>query len=179
MRRMIGYRRSNVEPGCLWAPRTCQWSEAITAAGDLVRGGLSMVEHIAVGTLDTAIGVLWMACSERGVCKLVLPHEGAKTALDRWLALHAPAHEPTSTSTLLEQVTAELREYFAGSRRDFTLPLDFRGSSFHRRVWLALTTIPYGRTVSYGALARTLGTPQAARAVGAACGANPVPIIAP
>lgn len=138
-----------------------------------------MVEQIAVGSLDTPIGVLWMACSQQGVCKLIFPREGAEAALDRWLASHMPARELTTTSVLLEQASAELSEYFAGSRNDFTLPLDLRGSSFHQRVWLALTNIPYGRTVSYGALARMLGTPKAARAVGAACGANPVPIIAP
>jgi O-6-methylguanine DNA methyltransferase len=138
-----------------------------------------MVEQVAVGSLDTPIGVLWIACSGQGVCKLLFSDEGAKATLDRWLAVHIPAHELTTTSALLERTCAELSEYFAGTRHDFTLSLDFQGSPFHRRVWLALTQIPYGHTVSYGHLARTLGAPKAARAVGAACGANPVPIIAP
>jgi O-6-methylguanine DNA methyltransferase len=138
-----------------------------------------MVEPVAIGSLHTPVGALWVACSERGVCKLILPSEGAEVALDRWLAVHVPAHELVATSPLLEQTSAELSAYFAGTRQDFTLALDLRGSSFHQRVWSALTTIPYGHTVSYGELARTLGAPQAARAVGAACGANPVPIIAP
>jgi methylated-DNA-[protein]-cysteine S-methyltransferase len=138
-----------------------------------------MVEQVVVGSLNTPIGVLWMVCSERGVCRLIFPREGAKAALDHWLALHMPVHELTTTSALLEGTCAELGEYFAGTRHDFTLPLDFQGSSFHQRVWRALTQIPYGCTVSYGNLARTLGAPKAARAVGAACGANPVPIIAP
>jgi O-6-methylguanine DNA methyltransferase len=138
-----------------------------------------MVEQIAVGSIDTPIGVLRLACSERGVCKLVFPREGAQAALDRWLAAHLPAHELAATSVLLEQATTELGEYFARTRHDFSLALDLRGRSFHQRVWRALTNIPYGHTVSYGDLARTLGAPKAARAVGAACGANPVPIIAP
>ena len=138
-----------------------------------------MHERVAVGSLDTPIGALWMACSERGVCKVIFPREGAKAALDRWLASHLPAGELTPMSPLLERTYAELSAYFAGTRQDFTLPLDLRGSPFHRRVWLALTTIPYGHTVSYADLARRLGTAKAARAVGAACGANPVPIIAP
>jgi methylated-DNA-[protein]-cysteine S-methyltransferase len=138
-----------------------------------------MPEQIAVGSLDTPIGVLWIACSEQGVCKLAFPGAGAKAALDRWLAAHTPARELTATSALLEQTFAELDAYFAGTRHDFTLPLDLRGSAFHQRVWLALTQIPYGHTMSYGELARTLATAKAARAVGAACGANPVPIIAP
>jgi O6-methylguanine-DNA--protein-cysteine methyltransferase len=138
-----------------------------------------MVERVAVGSLHTPIGVLWMACSEQGICKVVFPGDDARAALDRWLAVHLPAHELAATSALLAQAYAELGEYFAGSRCDFTLPLDLRGSAFHQRVWRALTTIPYGRSVSYGSLARALGSPKAARAVGAACGANPVPIIAP
>jgi O6-methylguanine-DNA--protein-cysteine methyltransferase len=138
-----------------------------------------MVEPIAVGALNTPIGVLWTACSEQGVCKLLFPREGGRVGLDRWLALHVPTRELTTTSALLERTFAELCEYFAGTRQAFTVPLDLRGSPFHRRVWHALTSIPYGRTVSYGSIARHLGLPKAARAVGAACGANPVPLVAP
>jgi methylated-DNA-[protein]-cysteine S-methyltransferase len=138
-----------------------------------------MVEQTVVGSLETPIGVLWMACSEQGICKLVFPREGARAALDRWLARHLSPRQVTTTSPLLEQTLAELHEYFTGVRHEFTVPLDLRGNAFQRRVWQALMTIPYGRTVSYGSLARTLGAPGAARAVGTACGANPVPIIAP
>jgi methylated-DNA-[protein]-cysteine S-methyltransferase len=138
-----------------------------------------MIEQVTIGSLDTPIGELWIACSERGVCKVVFPCEGGRAALDPWLASCLPSLEPTATSALLEQTRAELGEYFADTRQDFTLPLDFQGSAFYLRVWRALTRIPYGRTTSYGELAHTLGAPKAARAVGAACGANPVPIIAP
>jgi len=138
-----------------------------------------MVEQVAIGSLETPIGVLWMVCSGQGVSKLVFPREGARAALDRWLAAYQPSHEATTLSTILEQTLTELHEYFAGMRHDFTVPLDLRGSAFQRRVWQAISTIPYGQTVSYGSLARTLGFPKAARAIGAACGANPVPIIAP
>jgi O-6-methylguanine DNA methyltransferase len=138
-----------------------------------------MIQQVAVGSLDTPIGVLWMACSERGVCKVIFPCEGGRAALDHWLSLYLPNSELIAASALLEQTCAELGEYFTDTRHDFTLPLDFQGSSFYQRVWLALTQIPYGRTVSYGDLAYTVGAPKAARAVGAACGANPVPIIAP
>jgi O-6-methylguanine DNA methyltransferase len=138
-----------------------------------------MIEQVTIGSLDTPIGELWIACSERGVCKVVFPCEGGRAALDPWLASYPPNHELTATSALLEQTCAELSEYFAETRQGFTLPLDFQGSAFYQRVWRALTQIPYGRTTSYGELAHTLGAPKAARAVGAACGANPVPIIAP
>ena len=73
----------------------------------------------------------------------------------------------------------QLDEYFAGERRRFDLPLAPRGTEFQRRVWRALTEIPYGKTTSYGELARHIGKPSASRAVGLANGANPLPIIVP
>jgi methylated-DNA-[protein]-cysteine S-methyltransferase len=74
---------------------------------------------------------------------------------------------------------AQLEEYFAGKRRRFDLPLAPRGTEFQRRVWRALTEIPYGKTLSYGELARRIAKPSASRAVGLANGANPLPIIVP
>lgn len=75
------------------------------------------------------------------------------------------------------ETRGQLAEYFAGTRTAFDLPLRLRGSSFQLRVWAALTEIPYGETTSYGAIARGLGRPDAARAVGLANGQNPIPII--
>jgi methylated-DNA-[protein]-cysteine S-methyltransferase len=76
-------------------------------------------------------------------------------------------------------VCEQLCEYFEGSRRAFDVPLSLRGSRFERRVWHALQAIPYGATVSYGGIARQLGVPSAARAVGLANGRNPVAVIVP
>jgi methylated-DNA-[protein]-cysteine S-methyltransferase len=73
----------------------------------------------------------------------------------------------------------QLAEYFAGKRRSFDLVLAQRGSDFQRRVWQALTKIPYGRTASYAEIAGRIGKPGAARAVGAANGRNPSPIVGP
>jgi methylated-DNA-[protein]-cysteine S-methyltransferase len=73
----------------------------------------------------------------------------------------------------------QLGEYFAGRRHGFDLPLAPRGTEFQRRVWRALTEIPYGKTISYGELARRIGQPSASRAVGLANGANPLPIVVP
>lgn len=75
------------------------------------------------------------------------------------------------------EVTRELAEYFAGKRRVFSVPLAMEGSEFQRSVWRALVAIPYGATISYGELARRVGS--VARAVGLANGANPLPIIVP
>jgi methylated-DNA-[protein]-cysteine S-methyltransferase len=73
----------------------------------------------------------------------------------------------------------ELREYFNGERREFTIPLDLRGTDFQKKCWRALLKIPYGKTRSYAQIAKTVGCPQGFRAVGMANHDNPVPIIVP
>lgn len=83
------------------------------------------------------------------------------------------------TNDLLNRVAAQLQEYFAGTRTTFDLPLEPSGTDFQLSVWELLRKIPYGVTTSYGELARRLGDPKASRAVGAANGANPIPIIVP
>lgn len=76
-------------------------------------------------------------------------------------------------------IHAQLSEYFLGQRTAFELPLRLSGTPFRLRVWAALQKIPFGQTLTYGELARRLGRPGAARAVGGACGDNPVPLVAP
>ena len=80
---------------------------------------------------------------------------------------------------VLAETSRQLGAYFAGRRRSFTVKLDFRGTDFQKQVWAALLAIPFGETRSYGQIARALGRPNAARAVGAANGRNPISIIAP
>lgn len=85
-----------------------------------------------------------------------------------------------ASDDVLAEAARQLRDYFAGERQDFDLALSLQGTPFQRRVWSALQTIPYGTTVSYGQIAAELGLdPGASRAVGAANGANPVPIVVP
>ena len=80
---------------------------------------------------------------------------------------------------VLRETARQLVAYFAGTLRRFSVPLDFRGTHFQKRVWAALLAIPFGETRSYGAIARAIGRPGASRAVGAANGRNPISIIAP
>ena len=86
----------------------------------------------------------------------------------------------TGRPPVLDAAAAQLESYFAGELTAFDLPLDLQGSDFQRQCWLALATIPYGQTVSYGEQARRLGFgPEKARAVGAANGQNPLPLVLP
>ena len=80
---------------------------------------------------------------------------------------------------LLMEAARQLRAYFAGQLREFQLPLDVEGTDFQERVWREVAAIPYGETRSYLQIATALGSPGAVRAVGAANGANPVPIVVP
>jgi methylated-DNA-[protein]-cysteine S-methyltransferase len=89
----------------------------------------------------------------------------------------APAWE--CSTGCFAAVKAQLHEYFAGERLAFDLALAMAGTPFERRVWSALTDIPYGETISYGELARRLDQPSAARAVGLANGRNPIAVIVP
>jgi methylated-DNA-[protein]-cysteine S-methyltransferase len=121
--------------------------------------------------LETPLGDLVITASEAGLTGVWFPGP------------ELPAFQPDggrgSASSALARAREQLAEYFAGSRTAFDLPLAPAGTAFQRRVWDALRTIPYGATLSYSELARRLGDPRATRAVGAANGKNPIPIIVP
>ena len=86
---------------------------------------------------------------------------------------------PQASCPVLEQAAQELREYFSGGRKVFTIPLSPTGTDFQRSVWSALLDVPYGATTTYGAIAAALGNPRACRAVGLANNRNPIPIFVP
>ncbi|MHB8812932.1 MAG: methylated-DNA--[protein]-cysteine S-methyltransferase [Steroidobacteraceae bacterium] len=90
-----------------------------------------------------------------------------------------PADGWIADAAVFRVAITQLDQYFACERRGFDLPLAPRGTDFQRRVWRLLTEIPYGKTISYGELARRIGNPSASRAVGLANGANPLPIVVP
>lgn len=95
------------------------------------------------------------------------------------LKAYAQNGERERETPLLKQAARELGEYFAGTRKAFTVPLRPEGTAFQTAVWNALLTIPYGETLSYGAVAARIGKPKAARAVGMANNKNPLPIFIP
>ena len=115
-------------------------------------------------SVSSPIGGLTLVASEQGLCAVT------------WGAVEAGR---APTNPVLRTAMTQLEEYFAGTRRLFDLALDLCGTPFQVRAWRALAEIPYGTTVSYGEQARSLGVPRAVRAIGAANGANPLPVILP
>jgi len=91
----------------------------------------------------------------------------------------APVGTRNDANAVLADAGTQLREYFAGVRRQFDLPLDPQGTAFQRQVWKALAAIPYGATRTYREIAEAVGSPRAVRAVGAANGRNMLPIVVP
>ncbi len=120
--------------------------------------------------LDTPIGHLLIAADDCGLRHVRFDNAARDAVIEAdWQRRAAP----------LAIFVAQLREYFAGRRSAFDLPLAAVGTPFQQQVWHALPDIPHGTTISYGELARRIGKPAASRAVGAANGANPLPIIVP
>jgi len=137
------------------------------------------VEILHRAEFDTPIGSMLCATTERGLAYVRLPRAGGRGFAD-WLRRHAAGARLEAGFAPNKAAIQQIREYLDGKRREFELPLDLRGSDFQRRVWTALLEIPYGETRSYGDITRTIGAPLgAARAVGAANGANPCSIVVP
>jgi methylated-DNA-[protein]-cysteine S-methyltransferase len=113
--------------------------------------------------VDTPIGTVWLARDDQGLRRVAFT--GAPGA--------------RSTDGLLVDAAEQLLAYFDGELERFELPLSPGGTAFQRRVWDAVSAIPYGATTSYSALAASIGSPTAWRAVGAANGRNPLPIVVP
>lgn len=122
--------------------------------------------------VSTPVGELKLVASERGLAAILWKND------DPHCSRFLPQTRDEAHPVLIE-AERQLREYFAGERRCFTLPLDFVGTEFQKKVWNALVAIPFGETRSYSEIARQIGHPQAVRAVGAANGRNPLSIVAP
>ena len=116
-----------------------------------------------MGSVETPIGTLWLGGDENGLHTISfdrMPHVGCPPGIAR-------------------EARVQLRAYFAAELERFELPLAPRGTDFQRRVWAAVAAIPYGTTATYSEIAAAIGRASACRAVGAANGRNPLPIVVP
>ncbi len=127
---------------------------------------------LATAVLESPIGPLTITASDAGVRAITWPDDPPQRAAPE------PAVEPPD-HPVVRLAVAQLEEYFAGDRRTFDVPLDPVGTDFQLAAWEALRSIPYGSTISYAEQADRLGDRNKARAVGAANGRNPIPIIVP
>ena len=127
--------------------------------------------NIYSSSLQTPFGRVLLFADSRGLTGIVLPGTNRKEC-SSW-------YPADCKNPILEQGARQIREYFAGSRTTFALPLSLAGTPFQMRVWEIIKTIPYGRTMSYGDIARELGHSNKARAVGGAAHANPLPLVIP
>jgi methylated-DNA-[protein]-cysteine S-methyltransferase len=119
--------------------------------------------------IDSPVGTLTLVADDTALVAIRWPGEKGEEAGD----------SVAGESPVLRDAAAQLREYFAGTRQTFDLPLRMQGSDFQKKVWEWLRRIPYGRTWSYGELASAVGNPAASRAVGMANSRNPIPIVVP
>ena len=122
--------------------------------------------------VDSPVGKLTLVATDRGLAAILWEN-------DRPGRVRLEIDAEDSRHPVLVETERQLNEYFDGTRKTFALTLDVEGTDFQRQVWDALLTIPFGETRSYGAIARQIGRPRAVRAVGAANGKNPLPIVVP
>src|ERR1700688_5234969 len=125
---------------------------------------------LAYKMIESPVGKLKLVASDKGLVAILWEKDKPRRVPLNDLFEH---EQPP----VLLETERQLREYFAGKRKPFSVDLDMRGTHFQKNVWGALLAIPFGETRSYGQLAKQLGNPRASRAVGAANGRNPVSII--
>lgn len=126
------------------------------------------MSELAWGRVESPLGPLHVGVSERGLARIALPSEPPE---------HAALHDRDGRVT---EVRRQLDEYFAGERREFTLPLDWStAGGFRLRALEAMSRVPYGETLTYAELAARASNPRAARAAGHACATNPIPVVLP
>jgi len=128
--------------------------------------------------VESPIGSLRFACSEQGLAYIQLPHQSGR-GFDGWRAQRAPSAKIKPGFEPNQRYIAQVIEFLEGKRRDFDFPLDLRGTDFQIAVYAEVARIPFGEVRSYAEVALAVGRPTATRAVGAANGANPIPLVVP
>ena len=136
-----------------------------------------MTETLHRTTLESPLGPIDLLSTSRGLA--AIGFGDGLGWLKRWVQRTFPDARIVGDGGMHEGVARQIEEYFDGRRRVFDLVLDLRGSPFQKAVWANVERIPYGRTASYSEIALLAGRPKAFRAVGAANGANPIPLVIP
>jgi len=137
------------------------------------RRGPAPADHLYYASERFPLGEIQVACSENGLREVSVrqPSRGAGGS--------SPSSPSSLEAVFARRALQEIAEFLSGRRREFTVPLDLQGTRFQLQVWKALLRIPFGETRSYGEIARSVGRPKAARAVGMANHSNPVAIVVP
>jgi methylated-DNA-[protein]-cysteine S-methyltransferase len=150
------------------------------AANDLVRAAADRdgLIDVAVGAVDSPVGELFVAVTPKGLACVGFDDQDRAALADRFAEGLSPRVVTSARAT--DEVRRQLDEYFGGARRRFDVGIDHRlMSPFVRKVMAETSKVPYGEVSTYGAVAKGIHQPDAARAVGAALGQNPIPIVLP
>lgn len=139
-----------------------------------------MNQPVYYSTMDTPIGPLLLAATANGICAIMFgADQKSLFQLKRWTKQWLSHERVVQDDSFLAKAKEQLHDYFQGGKDSFDLPLDLYGTPFQKRVWAALTEIPYGETRSYKQIALAIGMPTAVRAIGGANNRNPIPIVIP
>ncbi|MFK7895613.1 MAG: methylated-DNA--[protein]-cysteine S-methyltransferase [Myxococcota bacterium] len=136
------------------------------------------MEAFSATRFDSPIGSLRIVRSEKGLVYVELPHQNGR-GFAGWKQTHAADAKVVESREKQDDAVDQLLEYTAGERHEFSLDLDIRATPFQRAVYEQVAKIGYGETLSYSDIANAMDNPKAVRAVGAANGANPIPLIVP
>lgn len=163
-----------------------QWLRNVERFGktDVLRGSVTMhsdaygiSSKVFCASYEAPIGIIYLASTEKGLCKIALPKDG-KTSFFSWIKDNFAPDSIVDDRKRNANAIRQLNEYFIGRRTKFDLDIDLIGTTFQLRVWTELTRTPYGRVTTYKQIAKRLHT-KGFRAVGATIGKNPVPIVIP
>ncbi len=134
---------------------------------------------IKIATIESPIGALTVAAMREGICVVEFVEAGKPGVDIDGLALFYKMEKVQGTNRHIRALRKQMKDYFKGKRKEFSVPFFYHGSEFQKSVWQILLKIPYGKTITYMNLAEKLGNPKAIRAAASAVGSNPIAIIIP
>lgn len=163
-----------------------QWLRTVSKPErvDVVRGSVTLhrepyedSSRVYCASFEAPIGVIYIASTEKGLCKIALPKDGKSSFLE-WIKDNFAPDSIVDDRKRNSNAIKQLNEYLIGKRTKFDLDIDLIGTNFQLRVWTELTKTPYGRVITYKQIGKRLHT-KGFRAVGTTIGRNPVPIVIP